>query len=395
MKIAYVTFEYPPFIIGGAGIHAKFVTRELARRGHEIIVFTPSLDQLMDKSMSNDENSNIKVVRVPINNKIPFRALQFWIRLPGILKLLEKENKFDIIHFNGISYWFLKRKIVNAPHILTVHHLVKDAVFSTHQNFFERLKNISGETGFLLPLIEKKCIRSVDKIISVSKFTQEQIIQTYKIDQSKIEVVYNGIDNSGFTFSEQDLEKIKLTYGMRKKPIILFVGRIDDPRKGLDVLIKAFKLILKEIDSQLVIVGKGNHTIYKNLVDPIKDKIVFTGYIDDNTLKKIYSICDVYVCPSRLEGFGLTILEALAAGKPVIATNVGAIPELIHEGINGILVQKDDTFAMASAIIYFLKNPVILKRNNFLNNNFNKEFTWHSTAKKHERIYETMVTLWP
>jgi len=182
---------------------------------------------------------------------------------------------------------------------------------------------------------------------------------------------------------------------MRKKPIILFVGRIDDPRKGLDVLIKAFKLILKEIDSQLVIVGKGNHTIYKNLVDPIKDKIVFTGYIDDNTLKKIYSICDVYVCPSHLEGFGLTILEALAAGKPVVATNVGAIPELIHEGINGILVQKDDTFAMASAIIYFLKNPVILERNNFLNNKFNKEFTWHSTAKEHERIYETMVTLWP
>ena len=90
----------------------------------------------------------------------------------------------------------------------------------------------------------------------------------------------------------------------------------------------------------------------RDLAEPLAGKIIFIGYVDEVTLKKFYSLCNVYVCPSRLEGFGLTILEAFAAGKPVVATNVGAIPELLQEK-NGMLVEKEDISGMAKAIMYF------------------------------------------
>lgn len=391
MRIAYVTFEYPPFIMGGAGIHAKHITRELARRGHHVVVFTPSISELIPDS-NNDVN--IEVVRIPVHPTIPFKALQFWLRLPKEIERIEKMKNFDIIHFNGLSYWFLKKRIAHAPHIVTIHHLVTDAVISHGQSFFSRLKNISGETGFFLPAIEKRCIQSAVKIVAVSKYTKDQIIRTYTIDNSKIEVVYNGIDNNGYTFSQYELNEVTLRYNIKNKPIILFVGRPDDPRKGLDILIEAFKIVLSSIDAQLLIVGRKGKTQLQDNTELVADRIIFTGYVDEVTLKKFYALCDVYVCPSRLEGFGLTILEAFAAGKPVVATNVGAIPELLQKGKNGILVERDDIPEMAKSIIDYLKNPELCKTVGKTNTKLLKEkFTWDTCAKRLEIIYENLGTL--
>ena len=113
MRIAFVTFEYPPFIIGGAGVYALNVTHELAKLGHQIVVFVPDIAGVeYEKDLENIVFSKVK-----IKNKLPFNALQYWLHLPAEVKKAESENKFDIIHFNGISYWFLKQKISNAPHI--------------------------------------------------------------------------------------------------------------------------------------------------------------------------------------------------------------------------------------------------------------------------------------
>jgi len=387
MRIAYVTFEYPPFILGGAGVHAKCITQELARIGHEIVVFTPSLHQVFNKSSFNNVNSNLKVIHIPTNEKLPFKALQFWIKLPKAVKASERERKFDIIHFNGISYWFLKTRIADAPHIVTIHHLVKDAILNQQETFLTRFKNISGETGFLLPLIEKKCIQSVDKIISVSKYTRDQIIRTYDIDESKIVVVYNGIDNSGYSFSQNELDEIKIRYNIDDTPIVLFVGRIDDRRKGLDILIEAFKQVLRSVDAQLVVIGRGKKPEINDSDNYLDKKMHFIGYTDDITLKKFYSLCTVYICPSRLEGFGLTILEALTAGKPVVATNVGAIPELIQDGKNGIIVEMNDIPNMVSAILFYLKNQQISEhiKSNF--KDYIEKFNWQISAINLERIY--------
>ncbi|MBA7620190.1 hypothetical protein ES703_27535 [subsurface metagenome] len=107
MRLAFITFEYPPFIIGGAGICATNITREIAKLGNQVIVFTPKINKLEEKCNIN----NLEIRRIRINERLPFKALQFWLRLPKAVKKTENENRFDIIHFNGISYWFLKKRI--------------------------------------------------------------------------------------------------------------------------------------------------------------------------------------------------------------------------------------------------------------------------------------------
>lgn len=388
MRVAFVTFEYPPFIIGGAGVYAARVTEELASLGHQVVVFTPAIDNT--DGAEHPPDANLQVWHVPVREALPFRALQFWINLPGEIKIAEGERKFDIIHINGLSYWFLPRRLSMAPHLLTVHHLVRDAAESTKMSFFSRIRDISGENGFFISYIEKRALESVDKIIAVSNYTKDRILQTYHIPSEMVDVVYNGVDFDGYTFTHEDLDETRKQLGLPDLPVILFVGRVDDPRKGLDVLIQAFQDVLNEVDATLLVVGKGDQTAARSLAGSALDRIVFTGFVDDVTLKKCYALCDLYVCPSRLEGFGLTILEAFAAGKPVVATRVGAIPELVSDGIDGILIEKNDVSGIASAIKYYLKNPEIYRTKTNMKY-ATRDFTWNSCAKDIEKIYTHSV----
>lgn len=383
MRIAFVTFEYPPFVIGGAGVYAAHVTEELAKLGHQVVVFTPRVDNA--ERLSND---NLKIWLVPVRETIPFRALQFWIHLPGEIKKAEKEQEFDVIHINGISYWFLKRRLSTALHVLTVHHLVGDAAENTGLALFSRIKDISGENGYLMPFIENRALNSAEKIIAVSNYTKGRILETCRIPSKRVEVVYNGVDCDGNTFTQEDLAETQKQLGLPDLPVILFVGRVDDSRKGLEVLIQAFRRVLDEVDATLLVVGKGDQTAARDLAGPALDRIVFTGFVDDTTLKKCYMLCDLYVCPSRLEGFGLTILEAYAAGKPVVATRVGAIPELVHDSQNGILVAPDDVENMATKITFILHDLQFFEqvgKNNVIC--LGDTFYWARTAEKTAKIY--------
>ena len=168
MRIAFITFEYPPFIIGGAGIYAANITHEFGKLGHQVIVFTPEINGSEEKC-----NSNVEIRRIKINKRFPFKALQFWLRLPNVIREAENDNKFDVIHFNGISYGFLKTRISRAPQVVTIHHLVRDAIQSNNLSLISRIRDISGENSLFIPFIEKRCIKCADRIIAVSNFTTD------------------------------------------------------------------------------------------------------------------------------------------------------------------------------------------------------------------------------
>src|SRR5665647_1835005 len=114
MKIAFVTFDFPPFTGStGSGVYAE----------HEVFVYAPKNDgQLIEHS-----NTNVNINRVALSKNFPFKALQFWMRLPASVIEDHRSQRFDIIHFNSLCYWFIKKKIIDVPHIMTVHHLTKDA----------------------------------------------------------------------------------------------------------------------------------------------------------------------------------------------------------------------------------------------------------------------------
>lgn len=390
MRIAFVTFEYPPFINGGAGIYALNITRELAKLGHQVVVFTPDVSENKSKS----DLYTLKIQKVPVNKKLPFKALQFWLHLPTEIKKLEKDTRFDIVHFNGISYWFLKKRLSKAKHIVTIHHLVKDAIKNNNLSFISRLKDISGENSLFMSFLETKCIKSPDKLVAVSNFTKKQIVESYDIDPGKIEVIYNGIDCHSCSFTKEELVRFKKKLNLVNRPILLFVGRVDDPRKDLNFLIKAIKKVSDTINVTLLIVGKGDQTEARKLIDSleISNNVVFMGFVNDNSLKKCYSVCDIYVCPSKLEGFGLTLVEAMIARKPIVATTVGAIPEIVINNINGILVKSGDIEEMCMAICTLLKNQKMADEIGIKNaEQVGNKFNWSENARTISKMYNELL----
>jgi glycosyltransferase involved in cell wall biosynthesis len=391
MRIAFITFEYPPLMIGGAGIYAMNIANRLAKLGNLVTVFTPRIDNLDEEESIT---SNLKVKRIRTNERLPFRALQFWLLLPGEIRKAENENEFDVIHINGISYWFLKRQLSKAPHILTVHHLVVDSIRVNNLNLIERILDISGENSIFSALIEDRCVKSADKIIAVSEFTKARIVQIYRVRASDIEVIHNGVDLNAPIYNKADLEKIKRRLNLDERPIILFVGRIDDPRKGLPSLLKAFEKVLDKINAILLVVGKGEQSGARKLSGSlgISENVFFVGFVNEEDLKNYYALCDIFVSSSRLEGFGLTILEAMVAGKPVVATNVGAIPELVKNGENGILVGIDDIDSLSNAIYFLLKNEMLAEDIGERNKKCVKDiFNWEMAAKKVEQLYIELI----
>lgn len=182
---------------------------------------------------------------------------------------------------------------------------------------------------FMLPKIAKRA----DKIITISEFSKNDIINTFSISPEKVAVTYCGIDNRfrlipGASLKNNGLDK----YGIKEK-FILYVGALQ-PRKNIPLLLKAYSKLLKErfFDYQLVLVsatGWRNKDIFSLVNDlGLKDDIKILGYVPDDDLPLIYNLAQFLVYPSFFEGFGLPILEAMACGCPVICSSATSLPEI-------------------------------------------------------------------
>ena len=391
MRIAFVTLEYPPLIFGGSGLYAASLTRELAKKGHQVVVFAPGSGSRPEPTLNFETP---EIVPVHFNDRLPYLALQFWLGLPKTIARSEKKEPFDIIHFNSFCYWFLKRKLSRAPHVTTVHHLPTDATQACDEKWTWRVKHIGNETSPVYSFIERRGVKFSDKFIAVSDYTRRRVIERYSIPPEKINTVYPAIDFEATSFSKEELDNARQAWGFPEVPVVLFVGRVDDPRKGLALLLSAFKDVLASHEARLLIVGGGSQVKARQLAAELgfSKNVFFTGKVDESSLRKCYALCTVHVCPSRLEGFGLTLLEAYAAGKPVVATNVGAIPEIVGEK-NGSLVEPGDTRAMSNAISYYLENSGLAETMGGHNaRDVRRRFDWKTTAKGTEQVYRLVVS---
>ncbi|MFC2021451.1 glycosyltransferase family 4 protein [Chloroflexota bacterium] len=389
MKIAFITFEYPPFVHGGAGVYADNLTRELAKLGHEIHVITTRV-------AGSDKESNVDglfIHRLRFINKPFLSTASFWFFLrkefPAIVRQV---GGFDIVHGNGVSDFSLGQKEVSSVRVSTVHHLSQTTIKALKMGLLHRIRNIRGEVG-IVPFMQPIYIRRADRIIAVSQFTRQNIIDIFGISESKTEVIHHGVHPGDFIHPEESMANLRNTLGIKSLPMILFVGRLS-PRKGTDVLLKAMPHVLREMEVKLVLAGSGNQQDYQQLARTlgISDKLSFLGRVPGDTLRLLYSSCDLFVLPSRLEGLGIVILEAMAAGKPIVATNVGGIPELIESGQNGILVEADEEEKLASAIIKVLSDNSLARA---IGENNKKEarecYSWEVAARKTESLYNDLV----
>ncbi|MCM8799414.1 MAG: glycosyltransferase family 4 protein [Candidatus Omnitrophica bacterium] len=249
--------------------------------------------------------------------------------------LKDKPNFLICSHINLTDIVFFLHKLLHVPYIILTHGT--DAW------------NIKG-------FFKKKALIFSKMIISVSNYTASKIIEQIPQVKEKIFILNNCVDTDKFFPKEKPLHLIE-KYNLSGFNIMLTVARFDtyDRDKGCDKVIMCLPKILKVIPNlKYILVGEGSDIErIKNLVSELnlKDYVILTGYIDDDMLPDYYNLSDLFIMPSKQEGFGRVFLEALACGKPVIAGNKDGSKEALLDGKLGILVDPDNLDEIMQGII--------------------------------------------
>ncbi len=237
----------------------------------------------------------------------------------------------------------------------------------------------------------KLSIRRAKKIIAISKFTRDDIIETYHLEPSKVVVSYPGFNKDEETAKklaekrnqQQKLKEVKQKYGINRE-YIFYLGTLK-PSKNVEGLIRAYRLAKDcwQIKPQLVIAGKKGWlygSIFR-LVEKLnlKNQVIFTGFVSDEESEILMRGAKIFALPSFWEGFGIPALEAMAAGTPVLASDRGALPEIIGEA--GLFINLDRVENIACGLKKLLTNEKLRRRLQIAGRKRRKLFSWRRCSK--------------
>lgn len=204
----------------------------------------------------------------------------------------------------------------------------------------------------------EKSVKNADGIVTISHFTESQLIQRFPVDPKNIKVIYPGIDLENWGNVEQkDLERIKTNFELPSE-FLLFVGAFE-PRKNLPNLLLALKIVHERYRKvPLILVGRkglDSDNVQKEIQKLALDSWVKSlGYMNDKELKYIYRLASAFVFPSLWEGFGIPLLEAMATGLPIVVSSTSALPEIAQDA--AVYTDPSDPEDIATKIIHVLKD---------------------------------------
>ena len=244
---------------------------------------------------------------------------------------------FDVIQGRSRVGFALKRAVGDArPVVTTVHHLTSDPELQPYSSLAQRIFYRTLEARY-----DRWSIEQADAVICVSRFAQRQVAETYsKIDTT---LVFDGIDTDVFVPTRGFVRRDDGLPHSDARIRLLFIGN-NTRRKGFDLLPR----IMDQLPDDYVLFYNGG---FQNTGDlPQHRRMVNIGSPDRAGLVAAYQSCDIMLFPSRLEGFGMAPAEALACGRPVVTTNATALPEVVDDGLNGFLVERDDVTGYAMQV---------------------------------------------
>ena len=395
-------WEFPPFNSGGLGTACYGITKALSEKGVEVNFVLPrnfevkeeflnlisarlpkikikEIDSLLVSYMTSESYKKrfLSLDKNDINFDYCSDLIQEVYRYALASKKIASQVEHDVIHVHdwmtfpaGIE----ARKVSKKPLIVHVHstELDRSGGHAVNPQVFK---------------IEGAGVRKADKVVAVSKFTKDKILRCYGINENQIDVVYNAINKNEF-HEKLESENYFNTHG---KKIVLFLGRLT-LHKGPDYFLLAAKKVLdKNKNVMFVISGSGD--MDQQIIEQaahlgIADKVLFTGFLRGEQLKKIYKMASLYVMPSVSEPFGITSLEALASKTPVLISRQSGASEVISHCLK---VDFWDVNEMANKILAVIENEEL---EDCLSDNGHREIdklNWSNVADRLIRIYEELI----
>jgi glycosyltransferase involved in cell wall biosynthesis len=381
VKVLLVNYEFPP-MGGGAGNATFDIARGLAKRGHAVDVLTSRMSGAPDE----ERREGVRVFRVTswrrgIHHAGLFGAASFVFFGFFKLRRLVSQNRYDLVHYffslpSGLLS-FYSNGIKGLPYIV-----------SLRGSDVPGYDTESLKLRILHPLFKpltKRIWNKARRVFANSEGLRDLAVRT---DPGReIEVILNGVDVMQFarerTDGEAEMDNLR----------ILCVSRLIE-RKGIGYLIDAMSRI-GDTGFELDIVGTGIEeealkTRTRELA--LEDRIRFHGFQPKKILSRSYHQADVLVLPSLSESLSMALLEGMGCGLPVVASNVGGIPDVVRDGENGILVEPGDSKALADALIYLKRNPSLREEMGGRNaRHIRKNFSWEHVVDRYEEAYGEIV----
>lgn len=388
MNILLLSPDFMPNPFCGIGVHVYNLAQEYALAGHKVSVVIVKGHEYLTSQVKKRIQEGVTVYDFVVDNQICIQMEKAHINsktyrviynsatiIPVIMDILNN-NKFDIIHthdlYPGILYDSFLHK-TNIPHIATIH-----AMTSKENTVIDALRRYVYENS--------------DGTIFVSKQLEQDCLARYgekNICANKRKVIYNGISVN--------------TTGINQKPeqIFTFCARLHYS-KGCDILLKAFKMFLEMKDNyrdfKLYIMGEGEEK--ENLQKIIKEynlqkSVIMFGYVDNYKARQIMHKSYVHILPSLFEGFPLSLLEALAEGTCVVASNVGGVKEIINNEINGIMIAPKDANCLANKLSVLVENRDT--RDYYAYNGYltAERYSWKAISEKNLAYYKEIIHTYP
>ncbi|TAL39390.1 MAG: glycosyltransferase family 1 protein [Spirochaetes bacterium] len=406
MRICILCYRGNPYS-GGQGVYLKYVAEEMVRQGHEVhaIVGPPyptHMKGVTTHFIHNNEYFVKKGLGI-INPEDPFDILgplntyeylstrlnafseisAFSFRAFVKLKTLMKTTRFDVILDNQcVGYGLLLMKHLGVPVIATIHHPLSidlEAVLERASSFKNRLKGVM----FYPVLMQRIVSKRLDHVITVSEDSKRTIHRDFGVPLEKQSVVYNGLDTSIF----KPARGVK-----RKKGKMVFVGNVEDGKKGFAYLLKALPRIQSDLHLTVVDGASPHHRITNALIGrlDLSGRLEFTGKATNEELVRHYSEAELVIVPSVYEGFGFPAAEAMACGAPVIASDGGALPEVVGDA--GVVVPARDERALAKAIDALYQDKQRMKKFSRMGmERVKKTFTWEGAVTQMTGVFNRFV----
>lgn len=355
------SFDVP----GGVQAHVVELARVFIERGHKVSVLAPASD---DTPLPDFVVSAGRAVAIPYNGSVA--RLSFGPMAYTRIRRWIDSNDFDVLHIhepNAPSLSMLALKIAEGPIVATFHtSTTKSLVLSTFQ-------------GVLRPYHEK-----ISGRIAVSELARRWQVEALGSDAVEIP---NGVDVSAFARGEP------LDGYPRPGRTVLFLGRYDEPRKGMDVLLGALPaLTVHHPDVEILIVGRGDEERLRREAGEHAGHLRFLGQVSDEEKAAALRSADVYVAPNLGgESFGIILIEAMAAGTAVVASELDAFRRVLRDGTAGMLTPIGDSAALATAIDTLLTDDDVRRALVSTATQVVAGYDWPVVAEQILRVYETVT----
>jgi phosphatidylinositol alpha-mannosyltransferase len=378
VKICMVSDNYYPYV-GGIAEHVYFLAIELRKRGHVVKVLTARVGGRMMECMAEmPGEEHVKRIGkgLVVRSNKSFARVAVALRPVAQIREYFEQERFDVVHVHGSLAPTLPMAAIHASRTLNV--------VTFHAGHDQSL-------GYaLFRSVLRPYFNAVHGLIAVSETARLSCVKYFA---GPYRIIPNGID---LGFFRPDAGRPAGLDGDR--PRILFVGRFE-PRKGLKHLLSAVPEIVKHVPNvELVVVGTGllGYSYKSYLIPEVQQHVRWAGLVKNEERPKYYASCDVYCSPATgQESFGIVLLEAMASGKPVVASNIDGYRSVMSDNQEGLMVPPGDPPALARAIVRVLLDREAARR--FAANGLTRaqQFSWPNLAERVEAYYEELAREYP